>query len=292
MPIEQYGNPRRSSGYAPGRAAEPQFKLGAPRPGTSVRDYEAVDNRGRRIAGPSKSYSDMKRAAGTAGVVKFVRPGARAEEAKQGPGGYGEANIKRWMRTHVAEYVDPQTGEVNITKLAEDAAYEASRSEWLDDPNHPIWDWAIEAAELYNPNARVRRPGASEAKRGSAQAAGEQYAEKQIKSTHFDDWVRDQLIEASKMPEDQVLPLETPDDARKIARRMLQQLEWDAKRDSGDADVPEGQEEAFWRGFHKYCMEAVPWLADELLTLNREMRGAAEVRARPKAKRSARKKRR
>ena len=173
----------------------------------SVRDYEAVDSRGRRIAGPSKSYSDMKRAAGTGGHVKYVRP-------------------------------------------------------------------------------EVAAP------RGGAQAAGQRYAEQQIKSTHFDDWVRDQLIEASKMPPEDVIPLETPEDARKIARRMLQQLEWDAKRDSRDVDIPEGQEEVFWRGFHKYCMDAVPWLADELLTLNREMRGAAEARPRPKAKRSARKKRR
>jgi hypothetical protein len=69
---------------------------------------------------------------------------------KQDPtGGYGEANVKRWMRSHVAEYVDPLTGEVNTTKLAEGAAYEANRSEWLDDSTHPIWDWALEEAERY-----------------------------------------------------------------------------------------------------------------------------------------------
>lgn len=38
----------------------------------TVRDYEAVDNRDRHIAGPFKSYSDARSAAGTAGVVKFV----------------------------------------------------------------------------------------------------------------------------------------------------------------------------------------------------------------------------
>jgi hypothetical protein len=37
-----------------------------------VRDYEAVDNRDRHIAGPFKSYGDARQAAGTAGVVKFV----------------------------------------------------------------------------------------------------------------------------------------------------------------------------------------------------------------------------
>lgn len=64
-------------------------------------------------------------------------------------GGYGEAHVKSWMRDHVGEYVDMKTGEVNATKLAEEAAYESSRSEWLDDSTHPIWDWALDAAARY-----------------------------------------------------------------------------------------------------------------------------------------------
>jgi hypothetical protein len=91
-----------------------------------------------------------------AAVVQAARADAKLELSaaevarKQDPtGGYGEANVKRWMRSHVAEYVDPLTGEVNTTKLAEEAAYEANQSEWLDDSTHPIWDWAIEEAERY-----------------------------------------------------------------------------------------------------------------------------------------------
>ena len=80
-------------------------------------------------------------------------PGEHEANAGLDSDGWGETNVKRWMRSHVVEYVDARTGEVNITQLAEDAAYEASRAEWLDDDTHPIWDWAIEAAEMYKPNA-------------------------------------------------------------------------------------------------------------------------------------------
>jgi hypothetical protein len=206
------------------RAAEPQFKLGAPRPGTTVRDYEAVDNRGRRIAGPSKSYSDMKRAAGTAGVVKFVRPGA--SEAKRG-------------------------GRSKSTP--EEHAY----------------------------------------------AAGEKYGQDQIRSDHFLDWVYDQLVEASKMPPDQVNPLETKADALEISRKMFQQLVWDAQREGAaqealGSDATREEIHAFYEGFRGACDTSREWLADELLTKKRELEGnrASEARRRPKAKRSARKKRR
>jgi hypothetical protein len=223
MPIAQYGNPRRSSGYAPGRAAEPRFKLGAPRPGTSVRDYEAVDNRGRRIAGPSKSYSDMKRAAGTGGHVKFVRPGA--SEAKRG-------------------------GDTRGLKQAE--------------------------------------------------AAGNKYGFEQIESDHFRDWVFDQLIEASKMDPDQVLPLETKADAMKIAGNMLQQLGWDTRRDLRANDIERmagngdpAYADAFYEGFDHALESSKDWLADELLEMKSQIRSrTSEARRRPKAKRSARKKQR
>jgi len=63
------------------RAAEPRVgemrAPSKPRRPRVVRDYEAIDSHGRRIAGPFKSYSDAKHAAGTAGVVQYVRPGAR-----------------------------------------------------------------------------------------------------------------------------------------------------------------------------------------------------------------------
>ncbi len=48
-----------------------------------ARDYEAVDNHDRHIAGPFKSYSDARQAAGTAGVVKFVPSRGKAGRATE-----------------------------------------------------------------------------------------------------------------------------------------------------------------------------------------------------------------
>ena len=70
-----------------------------------------------------------------------------------------------------------------------------------------------------------------------ANAAGVQYAEDQLEGDYFTDWVRDQLLEASRMPEDKVLPLETKSDAMVIAKKMLRQLERDTKRDLSPHDI-------------------------------------------------------
>lgn len=56
--------------------------------GHAVRDYLAIDSRDRPIAGPFKSYSDARQAAGTGGAVQFVPTGRsappRASEAGRG----------------------------------------------------------------------------------------------------------------------------------------------------------------------------------------------------------------
>ena len=120
----------------------------------------------------------------------------------------------------------------------------------------------------------------------NAEATGEQYATDQIASTYFGDWVRDQMLEASRMPPDQVLPLETKADAKVIAKNMLQQLEWDTKRDMsgneissllGTDDVSREAHKEFYEGFRKGCDASRDWLADELLTINREISGGSVV---------------
>jgi hypothetical protein len=137
VPIEQYANPRRSFGYAPGRAAEPQFKLAAPRPGTRVRDYIAVDRRGHTIAGPFKSYSDAKHAAGTAGVVQFVRPGARAMEAKRGP--KADPRAVAFFRKNAGGVVGREDEYARELAHAEqEATARGWAVEWHDDPEG--WD--------------------------------------------------------------------------------------------------------------------------------------------------------
>lgn len=66
-----------------------------------------------------------------------------------------QAAVLRWMRSELRDdlgdndgyYVDQATGEANLTRLAEAAAEAHDHDEWLDDPDHWVWDMAIEAAE-------------------------------------------------------------------------------------------------------------------------------------------------
>jgi hypothetical protein len=51
------------------------------REGHTVRDYLAIDTHDRPIAGPFKSYSDARQAAGTGGAVQFVPTGRKTSEA-------------------------------------------------------------------------------------------------------------------------------------------------------------------------------------------------------------------
>lgn len=152
------------------------------------------------------------------------------------------------------------------------------------------WDW-IESKKTEG--GMVSRPGAStvwkttdagnaalennvqettmpKRKKNQAETAGFDYAINQIQGDYFRDWVYDQLIEASKMDPSTVLPLETKADATKIAKNMLQRLEWDTKRDVGG----HGNQypKAWFEGFHRACEESREWLADELLEMKEQIR--------------------
>jgi len=64
-----------------------------------------------------------------------------------------KGKVLSFMREVVAEHIDPLTGEVNMTRLAEDAAWEFEGAEdWLDDPEHWIWEMAAQVAEIYEAN--------------------------------------------------------------------------------------------------------------------------------------------
>jgi len=87
------------------------------------------------------------------GMLGVHAPNARPESAI----------AKRWMRDSLAndihhEFVDGITGEVNLTKLAEECAIALGHTEWLDDETHPVWDWAIEVTDAggYARNASAR----------------------------------------------------------------------------------------------------------------------------------------
>jgi len=75
-----------------------------------------------------------------------------------------------------------------------------------------------------------------------ASKAGTDYAQEQLNGDYFRDWVWEQMVEAERMRQrdpNSVIPLESPADARKVARNMLQQLEWDTKRDMDASTVLE-----------------------------------------------------
>lgn len=63
--------------------------------------------------------------------------------------------VRTWMKLHAADYVDPKTGEVNATALAEGAASEFGNDEIggpLDDETHWVWEFALKAAEAEEKN--------------------------------------------------------------------------------------------------------------------------------------------
>ena len=153
----------------------------------------------------------------------------------------------------------------------------------------PIAPSGRRAAETPQPSAEA---GADKLLK-KAKSAGEQYARDQIESDHFQDWVRDQIYEASRMDPSQVLPLETKDDAKVIAENMLQQLGWDTKRELATFEILKMIGEsgdtyiigAFYEGFDEALHDpnVVDWLADEILfmhaqTTGRTAEGAREAR--------------
>ncbi len=122
-----------------------------------------------------------------------------------------------------------------------------------------------------------------------AEAAGAEYAQEQLQSDYFQDWIRDQLLEASRMDPDKVLPLETKQDAMEIAKNMLQQLQWDTSRDLDGREIANligvdstSQEDVkeFFKGFRETLHTNRAWLADELLEIKSEMSGRSVGEAR------------
>src|SRR5271166_5386614 len=145
----------------------------------------------------------------------------------------------------------------------------------------------------------------------AAEKAGADYAQEQVGSPHFRDWVSDQIAEGERMRKEDpssVIPLETPADAKKIAKNMLQQLEWDTKRQMEQRDILElsgasgvfgsgsaswvkdtygitAQEvnKAFFEGFVEELDKpsAREWLTEEILQSVREPQGVSEKSSSP-----------
>jgi len=61
-----------------------------------------------------------------------------------------KTQVRQFMREELSDYTHPdiwEGGEVNLTRLAENAAWEFGFDQWLDDPDHWVWDIALEEAD-------------------------------------------------------------------------------------------------------------------------------------------------
>lgn len=60
-----------------------------------------------------------------------------------------KAQVLKYMKDNVGNFVDPKTGEVNETGLAKDAAWNFDIDQWLDDPDHWVWEMAMKVCDEY-----------------------------------------------------------------------------------------------------------------------------------------------
>jgi hypothetical protein len=212
-----------------------------------VRDYEAVDHRGRVVGGPYKDYDRAKREAERArGHVRFA-PSAMEREHRPGfsPSGAplpgGRAYRQRLQPPRLRLLPHPR-GALTAPLPAPSGAPDRSSMARKTHSEPP--------------------PENDDHKRGS------DYAAEQIAGQYFQDWVWDQMVEAERMRQSDpssVLPIETKAHALKIARNMFQQLTWDTKR-----EVSESKE--FFEGFEEMLDSQKEWLAEMVLDFNREAR--------------------
>jgi hypothetical protein len=243
-----------------------------------VRDYEAVDSRDRLIAGPFKSYGDAKDAAGPAGAVRFVPKGKKATEAKR------DRRRDQYVyadELRVGDVIYDNSGEATVVSVSDSDQHGYRNIEVDIDGGRKTFRYYGESTVPIKRRASTARTAeASRVREDGAEEAGAAYAQEQLESDHFMDWVREQLLEASKMPASDVLPLEDKHDAKIIARNMLQQLEWDTRREHHESAE-------FYKGFRSMLDSQRDWLADELLTMNQEIKGVdvgekGKVRSGPK----------
>ncbi len=61
-------------------------------------------------------------------------------------------NILFQMHRVIMKHVDHKTDEANLTTLAEEVAHFFEHDEWLDDPDHEVWELAILAEEIRKRN--------------------------------------------------------------------------------------------------------------------------------------------
>jgi len=133
--------------------------------------------------------------------------------------------------------------------------------------NSSLYDWELEPAPAGMKRKRTKGVVRED---NDAEARGAAYARDQIDGEYFRQWVWEQMSEAEqtrKRDPNSVMPLESDADYRELARRMLQQLEWDTKR-----ELPESRD--FFIGFKETLQSpsVVNWLVDELKVMDEQLR--------------------
>lgn len=180
--------------------------------------------------------------------------------------GIWDVGRKKWMP-------DPLLGHMSRRPESFKTRGEAERTadrEWRK--LNPDDKFEVRPLPSTEESRRTRKP--------SAHKAGADYAHEQLAGSYFQDWVWEQTAEAERMRQadpNSVIDASTPAGARKVANNMLQQLEWDTKRelDMTTVGLEHGDAKAFYEGFTEQLRQTstVEWLTDIILRTEEDMRG-------------------
>ena len=259
-------HPEHTGDRPPEPQAPPHTTTEASLGGHIARDYIAVDPGGRVVAGPFKDYGKAKQHADRArGHVEFKM---------------GEA-VRHTVR-------DPSELRYEIEKTRHGwtvVAYSPSgvRMPLTTYPTHEsaVTGLPADKAAMSNPYYKTMGEAGRKKKTLSDEEIGAQYAQDQVAGEYFMDWVRNQMIEAEEMGRREpgsVFPLGTKAAYKKLARNMLQQLEWDTKREMDPHEIHNlgaTDPRAFFSGFVEELKSdsTVNWLADEIETIHKQSGG-------------------
>jgi len=249
-----------------------------------VRDYDVTDNRGRRLAGPFKDYSQARSEADRqGGVVGFVAGERRGHTAACPVHGVAAPRPQHDYRTEASRRgrPAPSRGRRRPTREVDERN---SRTGRFVRPR----DYSVLSRHGSKMMARANRVRATD--EVDAEAAGERYAEDQVNSDHFMSWVWEQMVEGRRMRRadpKSVIPLDNAADFKRLARNMLQQLMWDTDREmdmhailaavgvdsegtSRDAEVAR----EFGKGVRGFLLKpsTIQWLASECRRIESELK--------------------
>jgi hypothetical protein len=199
---------------------------------------------------------------------------------------------------------DEETALREAEKLLREPWFEGDYVRVITRDGQLVWDsrggertshgtWVLPPGLEARSSRQVRARGRAKPKRAGdqilldAEKAGADHAHEQMNGEHFLSWVHDQVVEAEEMRKrdpSSVIPF----NAKEAARRMLQQLGWDAKRELRAGEILElsgasgalgngitqsDVTQAFYRGFDGVLKSenSRTWLAGEITFIHSNM---------------------